>query len=360
MKEKKPTIMVSFVEGGENGGPFVSHKRIIDSELSLKYKFIPLIMPKGRLGLFNLKVIIKLTRDILSVKPDIVHIAGLQLSGFHFAIACKLAGVKKVIIAVHGSSSEALQFSRIKKYILNILEGITLRIVQNSYGVSEYVANWSIIKKNSKRSFGCIYNLPPSDDRHNINNKSIREELNIDNDEIVIISTGRITQEKGFHILKDVIKKIDTKRKIRFVIVGDGKYLETMRSELIKEIDDKKVFLLGYRSDIDRILAGSDIFVICTLHETLCISLIEAAKNGLALVATNVGGIPEIIKDSYNGFLTEINDINSVMVALNLLIEDDKKRKEFGSNAKKVIDEKFSRECILEKIDNMYRSIINE
>lgn len=357
---ENPVVMITFIEGGENGGPYISHKRIMESELNIKYDFVPLIMPKGRLGLLNLKVINQLRKDILKCKPDIVHIGGLQLAGFHFALACKLAKVSNTIVAVHGSSSEALYFSNLKKRILNMLEAITLRITSASYGVSEYVANWNIIYRNSKKRYGCIYNLPPLLVEDNKSILSIREELGIDEDEIVITSTGRITQEKGFDILAETIRKLHSTKKIRYIIVGNGEYFKTMQEELSKEIEAKTVFLLGYRNDIDRILSGSDIFVLCTLHETLSISLLEAAKHGLPLVATDVGGIPEIVKHEFNGLLTEKDSSNSVGIALNDLIEDEEKRRRLGVNAMKHIEDLFSSEDILGRIHNMYRGIINE
>lgn len=355
----KPIVMISFRENGENGGPFVSHKRIMESRLSEKYQFVPLIVPKGHLGIFNLKVIKQLKNDILKTKPDIVHFSGLQLEGFHIALACKLAKVKNSIVAVHGSTSEAINFSKFKKFVIHVVESITLRITDTSYGISKYVSSWSLIKKNSKKHIGYIYNMPFAENEKTYNKKNIREELNIGYDEIVIVSTGRITEEKGFKVLCQVIKSLQINEKVRFIIAGDGEYFHEMSKELEREIQLEKVFLLGYRSDIDVILSGSNIFVICSLHETLCISLLEAAQHGLALVATNVGGIPEIIVNNFNGFLTEINDVNSVKIALNELINDHSKMKQFGLNAKITINSKFSRESIIDQIDNLYRRVLN-
>jgi hypothetical protein len=182
----KPKIMISFTEGGENGGPYNSHKRIMESSLKEKYEFIPLIIPKGRIGLINIKLITKLRNDILKVQPDIVHFAGLQLTGFHLALACKLAGVKNTVLAIHGSSLEAVEFPHWKKQIVNILEIITLKLSNVCYGVSEYVCSWDRVKKYAKWCYGHIYNIPNAgkwdEDK---TNTSFRKEIGVKHDDIV-------------------------------------------------------------------------------------------------------------------------------------------------------------------------------
>lgn len=345
-------VMMVFSEGGQNGGPYVSHKRIIESELKNKYKFVSLYIPKGRLLLFNFKLTKYLISEIRKETPDIIQIPGLQLQGFHVMLASFISKVKKRIIVIHGSSMESTSLPKWKKIILYFLEKITLMLSTDIYCVSNYVSNWKRLEKYSKKNHGTIYNLPSEQKQNNI--KNIREKLKIDRDKIVFTCTGRITKEKGFDVLLGVIKKINNE-KVCFVIAGDGDFLQTMRNELKSEIKNNKVYLLGYRSDIMEILSSSDAFIICTHHETLCISLIEAAQMGLPLLGTNVGGIPEIIIDGYNGYLTKNYSIDDNVEKINSLISDRKNMKELGKNAKKHIDEMFDRKKILDKIDYVYK-----
>lgn len=355
----KPKIMITFTEGGENGGPFVSHKRIMESELNEKYDFIPLIIPKGRIGLFNIPLIFKLYKNIKYCNPDIVHFDGLQLKGFHVAIACKLAGMKNTVLAIHGSSLEAFGFPKWKKFILNIFEIITIKTSKVCYGVSEYVSNWERIKKHSKWCFGHIYNLyeEKNDKSHSI---SFREEIGLSENDIVIVSTGRITREKGYDILLEVIKKTIINKKIKYVIAGEGDYLGTFRKEIKTYKLDKSVFFLGYRNDVSKILFESDIFIMCTLHETLCISILEACFNSLPVIATNIGGIPEIVENEKSGYLVQKNDIDSFVIALEKLVNDKEKRKEMGNSGKEIVENKFSRSKILAQIDDLYQAVLTK
>lgn len=352
-------IMITFREGGENGGPFVSHQRIMKSSLKNKYEFIPLYIPKGRLGVLNIKVILKLIKKINEAKPDLIHFTGLQLEGFHVMLACKILKIK-TILAIHGSSLEALSFSKIKKDILNILEILTLKNVSGAYGVSEYVSSWTRVKRYCKNYYGHIYNLPNKEYSTKENKNNIRKELGILEDEIVVVSTGRITKEKGYKILEESIKNIKVDEKVAFVIVGDGEYKNEMEQNLQEHCSEKKIYFLGYRNDVEKILNESDIFVIATLHETLCNSIIEAGNQRLAIVATNVGGIPEIIDNEINGYLVEINNSIQLKEALEKLIVNKELRSKFSQLIKKKIDEKFQENKILDKIDSMYWSLLSE
>ena len=76
-------IMLTLREGGENGGPYNSHRRIMNSKLNKKYQFIPLIIPRGRLGILNIKLTRYIIGQIKKYKPDIIHFTGLELIGFH-------------------------------------------------------------------------------------------------------------------------------------------------------------------------------------------------------------------------------------------------------------------------------------
>lgn len=349
----RPKILLTFRIGGENGGPYVSHKRIMESSLSEKYEFVPLMLENPR-RMRKPKVFINLVKQIKSVKPDIVHLAGLQSEGFLTMLACKLAGVK-TIVAVHGSSTEALGFSKLSNFIFRYIEKFTIRNADLCYGVSDYVSNWDILKK-AKCNFGTIYNIVNF--RSGDENASLRKELNIPKEDIIIVSTGRITRDKGYDVLFPVMTGILSKyNNVKFVIAGDGAYKEELSQKISEEKLNDEIFLLGYRDDIGNILTSSNIFVICTKHETLCISLLEAADSGLPLVATNVGGIPEIIDDSC-GFLVENMNVEGFVKALSFLIENKEKCEEMGNNAKEIVANKFNENIILSKIDQAYRLVI--
>ena len=353
MISKRPKIMISFQEGGENGGPYISHRRICEG-LQDAYDFQPLLIPRGRIGLFNPVLQRNLAGQIRAGNPDIIHIHGLQLAGYQLMRAAKKAG-KPVVLAVHGSTGEAAHFPKWKRMLVAACERYTLRQADLTYCVSNYVRNWPLVQRNARHLYGTIYNLPHQPDP--LQSGDIRRELGIAASDLVIASTGRITAEKGFDTLCDAILQWQPPKNIKFVIAGDGEYLAAFRQRIAERELVDQVFLLGYRQDIPAILKGSDIFVICSRHETLCISILEAYQERLPVVATQVGGIPEIVTDGSGGYLVETDNPRAVWQRLAQLSQDSLLRQNMGEYGYQKLQEQFTAEVILGQIRDVYGAI---
>lgn len=362
--EKKPKVMITFREGGENGGPYNSHKRIMESALREKYEFIPIYIPKGHHGVYKRSVIKTMSDAIKDCKPDIVHFTGLELVGWYVMLAAKKAGVKNTVMVIRGSTSEAIEFNKnkLKKITIDIIEKLTLKNTKYIYGVSEYIGTWERVKKYAKgKYFGHIYNLPaPGEIVYRSERGSIRKEFGIADDEVLIVSTGRVTAEKGFDTLKDVIIKGNWRSKVKFLIAGEGNYLDKMKEEIDKAGLSERVIFAGYRSDVNDILRDSDIFVICTKHETLCNSVIEAANNSLPVVASAVGGIPEIVDNEHSGYLVDKDDVKGFIDRIRLLTDNKQMRTDMGKEGNRIIKSKFCVSDITDKIDALYQKVLED
>ena len=354
MADNKTKILITFREDGQNGGPFISHKRILESKLREKYDLVALYIPNAR-KLRNPKVFLNTVKRLKAEKADMVLLCGLQTEGFMMTLACQCARLKRIMV-VHGSSTEAIGFSKTAQFIFKLIEEYTVKHATATFGVSDYVSSWTVCKK-AKHYYGTIYNIADFSQKLSPM-PNIRKSLGIAEDDIVITSTGRITTDKGFDILADVAKHFKDNDKVKFIVAGDGEYRSKWIADIEKENMQKQVFLLGYRSDIDDILRESDIFVICTKHETLCNSLLEGGIYNLPLVATNVGGIPEIIDDGENGFLVPLNDVDGFVNALNRLVNDADLRKKMGTAAKEKVEGKFGEKGITERLSDVFTYVL--
>lgn len=354
MSDNRPRVLI-FLPGGQGrGGPYQSHKRIMESRLQDSYVFIPCYFPRMR-QLINPVGLFRLVREIRNHRPDIAHCYGLQLSGFFTVLACRLAGVKPIVLAIRGSSMEALNFTGFKRRLTNWLEIRTLKMASVVYGVSRYVVEWPRVQKYARRCAGAIYNLPqqeaPSD-------TDIRRELDIPAEDRVVVSTGRITKDKGYEILCDLMIRQGRQDGVHYILAGDGDYLETFGQRVREAGMGDRVHLLGHRQDVPGILNGCDLFVICSLHETLCNSLIEAGKAGLACVATRVGGIPEVVEDGVSGLLVPPGDTEAAREAVGRLLADENLCKEMGRRGAELIRQRFSEESITSQLDELYRGLL--
>lgn len=352
---EKYRVMVALRIGGENGGPYISHKRIMESNLANQYEFIPLWVPRARY-LLNPLNMAKFAYDIYLKKPDLVQLAGLQLEAFLPLIACRLARVK-TIVAVHGSILESERAGYVEKFLAKFFEKYTVNHATAVYGVSDYVSGWKICKE-AKNYFGTIYNfcLPKVDKKETT--ESIRSELGLSKDDVLFVSSGRIVEEKGFDILWSAIQSVGHRNNIKYIVVGDGPYKNKWQAEIREKGYEKEVYLLGYRENVVQLIKDCDAFIICTKHETLCISLLEAAAVGLPLIATDVGGIPEIINSGENGILVKNGDICGFKNGIEQLANDPVLRAQMGTKAKESVLDKFSPARIEKKLDELYSKVL--
>jgi len=360
---KNPVVAMDIPSSGfgGGGGPFTSATRTMESGLKEKYDFKPILYKKEMGSGISIKRIKDLKAQIKEINPDIVHYTGLQLSGFHMAVACKLAGVKHTVVTVRGFSGDVIFFSKVKKMILTyFLEPITLLLSKRVIGVSNYVVGRKMIRLFAKRKRQAIYNFPPPEITPTDPSNSLRKELNIKDTDLIIVSVARITRDKGYQVLEKAMQDFPDMSDVKFVIVGDGDYLETMKEGLKKKVEEKKVFFLGFRRDVMNILNASDVFVLPTLHETLSVALLEASRSSLALIASRTGGVPEIVEDGHNGILVPVGNSKKLTDAMVQVAQNRELIKTYGQNAKQRLQIKFSAKSIEDKIDKVYSSLLSK
>lgn len=359
--KKKKKIMLHIIMPNQISGPNTSSKMIANSFLKEKYEFVFLTQHFHAGGKINLKLIIDLFNQIRNEKPDLIHINGLQASGFHAAIAAKMYNKSKLVMAIRGFSSDSLVINKRLKFIhKKFIEPLTITMIDKFYTVCNYASSKTLVSKNSNKYYGYIHNSAPNI-KKTYGDKSIRSELGIPNSEIIVTAASRIVKDKGYNYLVEPIKTIlNTRKNITFLIVGTGDYLESFEEEF-KSYDKKdKIMFLKQRNDVVNILLESNIFVFPTLHENLSNSLLEAASTNNAILATNVGGNPEVITDGFNGFLVNPRDSEALFEKLLYLIDNENIRVTLAENAISSIKEKFSQEKNIKKLNELYEYLLKD
>lgn len=173
---------------------------------------------------------------------------------------------------------------------------------------------------------------------------------------LVITCVSRLRPRKGHKYLFEALSLIKDKiNNVEVRIVGNGE-MKAELENLVQELKLDNVHFLGTRNDIPKILSESDIFVHPTTSDTVPISIIEAMFSEQAILTTNCGGIPEIIKDKVSGFITEPG--NSVQLAekLLLLIQNESLRKELSKQAKDYAEKHLTVGIMSKKVEKIYHS----
>lgn len=185
----------------------------------------------------------------------------------------------------------------------------------------------------------------------------MRKELGIPKGEPVIGTVGRLVPIKGYeYIIRAFALLTNEFDNSWLILVGDG-FLEAYLKKLCIELGIKeKVIFAGWRSNVPDFLSLFDIFVLPSLNEGMGRVLVEAMAAGKPIVASNVGGIPDLVRDGQNGLLVEPGDVNGLCIAARKLLIDAKIRDEMGMKGR-TMAQNFSVEKMVERINALYTSL---
>lgn len=294
---------------------------------------------------------------------DVIHAHEFfQVCSF---IACRFAQKKKVpfILTQHGPAGLPLRKSiwfpflvnkkTIGKYVLNKADKIIVLTQSVKYAL--------ISKGIESEKIEVIPTGVPTD-LYKPSFPSILPEIGIRDQEKVILFVGRLVENKGVHILLrafcEVQRKVDA---VKLVIVGSGELEGDLRSLAQRLGVEKKVLFLGKfpQEKMPFIYSGADIFVLPTLYsEPFGIAAVEALSSGVPVIASNIGGLKEIVENGNVGYLIKPSDAKMLESFLVRLLSNDTERDRLGKNARKRALDKFDWKKIGSKVSNLYRKVL--
>lgn len=188
--------------------------------------------------------------------------------------------------------------------------------------------------------------------------ESLRFELGIKSNDAVILYVGRLDLIKGVNYLLQAAKTILSQYEyVKFIIVGDGS-LRKQYEEFVGPFSGNIVFT-GFREDIPALMNIADIFVLPSLSEGAANAAMEASSSGLPLIATNVGGMPEVVSDGQTGILIKPKDVGGLVKAMERLIDNRALARKMGQRGRERMEERYNWEIICDKFEKMYRDIID-
>ncbi len=322
----------------------------MDAIQSLGVQVIVILKGPGLIG--RLRFLKELRNLIRTIAPDIVH-TWLSSANFWGRIACLLSKKKRRIIASVRNVGE------MDKKILETLADRLLAkktdvIIANTFAARNYMLSYKIPEKKIR----VIHNgIDPKSYDFSATKGEIRKQLSIPQDKVLIGTVGRMMPQKNHFMFVEVAREILRKRNdVHFVLVGDGELRQNIEALISKYGLCEMFTLTGQRDDIPQLLRAFDIFILTSLWEGLPNVIMEAMCARLPVVATDVGGVSELISPGENGFLVPPNDINSMVRDINKLIDSAKLRSDFGLSGRSKIERQFS----LKNTYDLYSSIYDE
>jgi sugar transferase (PEP-CTERM/EpsH1 system associated) len=275
---------------------------------------------------------------------------------FYGAPLAKLAGVPARVYTQHGVTM--FPCSRKRLTALKILSHFIDRWVTVSHSVRSEIIEYTGL---SEVKFVTIVNgIDAGKFKPSIKN-DLKHDLGLERFDLIIGTVGRLSPEKDHATLIEAFRLIPNQSgNTCLVIVGDGK----QRSQLESMIEDlglnTTVFLLGNRTDIPDVLANFDIFVNSSKSEGIPLTILEAMACGLPVVATRVGGNPEIIADEVTGLMVPSQDAQAMKNAIVSILQDPEKMKQMGMEGRRRAEQYFSLEAMTEQYLSEYAKIVEE
>ncbi|HEX6645075.1 MAG TPA: glycosyltransferase family 4 protein [Gemmatimonadales bacterium] len=190
--------------------------------------------------------------------------------------------------------------------------------------------------------------------------RSLRDALGIAPTETVVTSVCQISRRKAIDVLVDVARELVPRwPNLTFLVVGpDGRgeddYAAAQRVRAADPLLAGRVRFLGPRQDIPDVLATSDIFFLPTRHETYGLVVAEAMAASLPVVASNVGGIPEVVSSVEAGALVPVDDRAGFAAALELFIGSSGRRRAVGAAARQSLEGRYDRATYARSLEAIY------
>ena len=152
------------------------------------------------------------------------------------------------------------------------------------------------------------------------NKKYFRDKYFFNDNDLILIYPAELTDRKNQILLLKIVERLVIKNSnVKLLLAGDGHKMEALKGKAAALNISKNVIFLGYRDDVAQLYQASDILVASSHTEGLPINIIEAMASGLPIIATNVRGHCDLVKNGANGFLFEVNDIDKAVEYIELL-----------------------------------------
>ncbi|MCS7273701.1 MAG: glycosyltransferase [Fimbriimonadales bacterium] len=185
-----------------------------------------------------------------------------------------------------------------------------------------------------------------------------RQEYGIQPDAVVVVHVGRFAGSKNHSLLLQAFARLRCKQPVYLWLVGGGELLESMQ-QLARELGvAERVRFWGVRSDVPALLNAADIFTLPSRYEGNPLSVMEAMAAGLPVVATAVGGVPELVEEGVSGFLTPNEDVEALTAALQRLVDNAELRRQMGEAALRRARERFDVRHTVRAYEALYEEIL--
>lgn len=265
------------------------------------------------------------------------------------SLLSRLTGIP-IVATVHGKNYYWVKWRRRLAYRFVARQSVMVAVSDN---LKRFLSQWVAIHPDEIRIVhnGIDLDRYAVSGRHN----SLRKELGINKNQPVIGTVGNLYAVKGqTYLLRACVTVAKAFPNFVLLMAGRGDQLGVLEAEARGLGIRGNVRFLGFREDIPSLLQALDVFVLPSVSEGLPLSILEAMAFGKSVVASNVGGIPEVIKDGVTGYLVPPKDPEALAERILLLLHHPQVAADLGRSGRKIVQEAFRLERMIQDYQSLY------
>lgn len=303
-------------------------------------------------------IVSRLAKVFRQFRPDIVHTHKYKDSILG-SIVARYTGIPHVVRAIHGMPEPFTGLRNLK------MTGYTIadRLI-SGWLVDKVIAVSSDIEKVLLQTYGsnrvvCIHNGINLDAVHvTMQRADKRKEWHVDDQAVLIGTVGRLVPVKGHAILLEAFRSLRQQyRNVRLIFVGDGPLRGSLEAEAKRLGLDESVIFSGHQEQSYDFINMMDIFVLPSLHEGIPMVLLEAFALKRPVIASRVGGIPEVVSHGHSGILVSPGNPEELAAAISDMIKDTARAEALGIAGHRHVEDDFSASLMADRTAGIYRSL---
>jgi glycosyltransferase involved in cell wall biosynthesis len=299
----------------------------------------------------SLRALVLLVRYFMRERPAVVH-SFLFRANILARIAGYLTGVPVIISSVRVMGGEL----KWQHFIDRVTAFMADHFVAVSNGVKEHIVRKVHV---SERKVSTIYNGIVVANSAAFDVSALMNDIGLKADERILITAGRLHRQNGYDLLLQALSVVQKSFSgVKLLILGEGEEEKSLK-KLAHSLElNEKVLFLGLRSDVDRLLQCSELFVLSSRWEGFPNVLLEAMAAGKPVVATAVGGVRELVVDEVTGIFVPPRDATALADAIMLLLSDKKRALAMGAAGRERVLQRFSMDAMLSKTEALYHELL--
>jgi glycosyltransferase involved in cell wall biosynthesis len=319
---------------------------------------------KRDIGFFSeIRSFFEICNLLKKIRPDVLHLNSSKAGGVG-ALAGRICGVDKIIFTIHGWAFNENR-NWLSKLIIKKIYWLTIFLSHTSIAVSTHTKKQAeqipfhfLIKNKIKVIHNGIKDIQFFEKDYVRN--FFQEKFKINKEDFVVGTLAELHPVKGLNLLISAGRKLtEENNNLKILIFGEGQEKNNLEKLIIDLSLQNKVILGGLLENGSKYLKGFDVFILPSLSEAMPLSLLEAAQAEIPVIATNVGGIPEIIENEKTGLLIKPGSEKEIEESVTRLLKNEIFTKELSTNLKNKVAVEFNVEDFYQKTFNLYKDVFN-